>query len=153
MKPGTYTQIYIQLVFAPKFREALLLQNIRDRLNPFIGTVLKNKGHKPLIINGMPDHIHILFGLNPKQAISDLVADIKRSSSLFINDQKFLPGKFLWQDGYGAFSYSYSQLDRVYKYIENQQIHHSKSTFKEEYLNFLKEYEIAFKEEFLFDFF
>ncbi len=153
MKPGTYTQIYIQLVFAPKFREALLQQNIRDRLNPFIGTVLKNKGHKPLIINGMPDHIHILFGLNPKQSISDLVADIKRSSSLFVNEQKFLPGKFLWQDGYGAFSYSGSHLDKVYKYIENQQIHHNKVKFKEEYLSFLKESEIAFKEEYLFEFF
>jgi REP element-mobilizing transposase RayT len=101
----------------------------------------------------MPDHIHILFGLNPKQSISDLVADIKRSSSLFINEQKFFPGKFLWQDGYGAFSYSGSQLDKVYKYIENQQIHHNKVKFKEEYLSFLKESEIEFNDEYLFEFF
>ena len=151
MKPGTYTQIYIQLVFAPKFREALLQQNIRDRLNPFIGTVLKNKGHKPLIINGMPDHIHILFGLNPKQSISDLVADIKRSSSLFVNEQKFLPGKFLWQDGYGAFTVSQSALKDTIHYIQNQREHHQRKSFKDEYLAFLHKHGIAFDERYVFD--
>ncbi|MBI5541528.1 MAG: IS200/IS605 family transposase [Bacteroidia bacterium] len=153
MKPGTYTQIYIHLIFSPKFREALLQPKHRERIIPYISSIINNKGHKPIIINGMTDHIHILFGLNPKQSLSDLVADIKRSSSHFINEEKIFPGKFLWQDGYAGFSYSRSQLDNIYKYIENQQIHHNKITFKEEYLDFLKSSQIEFKEEFLFNFF
>lgn len=153
MKPGSFTQLYVQLVFAPKFRECLLQPNICEILYPYLGKLLVNKSHKPIIINGMPNHIHIYLGLNPKQAISDLIADLKRSSSLFLNDNKFLPGHFQWQDGYGAFSYSRSQINDVYKYIENQKEHHRKVSFKEEYIGFLKKFEIEYDEKYLFDFF
>jgi len=100
----------------------------------------------------MLDHLHILFGLSPKQSVSDIIADIKRSSSLYINENNLLPGKFQWQEGYGAFSYSRSQLDDIYKYIENQHEHHKKLTFKDEFIGFLKKFEIEYDERFLFDF-
>jgi len=153
MKPGVFSQLYIHLVFSPKNRDALLNQQIENTLFPYIGQLITNKGHKSININGMPDHIHILLGLNPKQAISDLTADIKRSSSLYINDQKMLRGNFNWQDGYGAFSYSRSHLNNIYEYIRNQKDHHKKQTFKEEYMEMLKKFDIEFKEEYLFEFF
>ena len=153
MKPGSFSQLYIQLIFAPKFRECLLHPNICKVLYPYLGETMNNKGHKPIIINGMPDHLHILLGLNPKQAISDLISDLKRSSSLYINEHKLLPGNYQWQEGYGAFSYSRSQLDDVYNYIEKQKEHHSKISFKEEYISFLTKFEIEFDEKYLFDFF
>jgi putative transposase len=152
MKSAAFTQLYIHLIFAPKFREALLQPNLCKVLYPYIGQTIKNKGHKSIIINGMPDHLHILLGLNPKQSVSDITADIKRSSSIYINDNNLLPGKFQWQEGYGAFSYSRSQLDDLYKYIENQHEHHKKITFKEEFIGFLKKFEIEYDERFLFDF-
>jgi putative transposase len=153
MKPGSFSQIYIQLVFAPKFRESLLQPKINKVLFPYMGEMLNNKGHKPIIINGMPDHLHILLGLNPKQSISDIISDLKRSSSICINENQLLPGNFQWQDGYGAFSYSRSQLDDVYKYIENQKEHHGKVTFREEYIGFLKRYVVEYDERYLFEFF
>lgn len=153
MKPGSFSQIYIHLVFAPKFRESLLQPHVCKVLYPYMGQTLNNNGHKPIIINGMSDHLHILLGLNPKQSVSDLISDLKRSSSLYFNEGRLLPGNFQWQEGYGAFSYSRSQLDNVYKYIENQKEHHGKITFRDEYLGFLKKYEVEYDERYLFEFF
>ncbi len=149
MKPGVLTQ----LVFAVKYRERLLKKEIRDEVFSYISGIVSNRKHKSLIINGVSDHIHILIGLNPNDKISDLVGTIKKSSSTFINEKGWFRGKFHWQDGYGAFSYGKSQLDEVYKYIANQEVHHKKRTFREEYLKFLKKFEIEYEEKYLFDFF
>jgi REP element-mobilizing transposase RayT len=153
LKPGAFTQLYVHLVFAVKYRERLLTKEMRDELFKYISGIISNRKHKVIIINGMADHIHILIGLNPNDKISDLVACVKRESSSFINEKKFFRGKFHWQDGYGAFSYSRSQLDVIYKYIKNQEVHHKKRTFREEYVELLKKFEIEFDEKYLFDFF
>ena len=153
MKPGVFTQIYIQLVFSPKNREALLQREYREQLWPYLGKTISNLGNKSIIINGMSDHVHIFLGLNPKIAISELVRDLKRSSSLWINQQKWFPGVFAWQDGYGAFSYGRSQIDDVYKYVLNQEEHHKKRSFSEEYTALLKVFGVEFEEQYLFDFF
>jgi putative transposase len=152
MKPGAFTQIYIQLVFAVKNRETLLNKEIRQRVFEYIGGILSQMNHKPIIVNWVSNHIHILFGLNPAKSISDTVYDIKRSSSLFINNENRCMGKFAWQEGYGAFSYSKSQLNNVFNYIEIQEYHHSRKSFREEYLEFLDKFEIEYNEKFLFDF-
>ena len=149
--PNTFTQIYIQIVFAVKGRENLIAQSWKDDLHKYIAGIIKGKNQKSIIVNGMPDHIHAFVGLTPTMAISDLVRDIKNNSTNFINDNRFVRGKFLWQGGFGAFSYSHSQIERVYNYILNQEKHHRKKTFKEEYLGFLKKYEIEFNEKYLFD--
>jgi REP element-mobilizing transposase RayT len=153
MKPGAFTQLYIHLVFAVKYREALLHKNVRPGIFQYMSGILTNMKHKSIIINGMPDHVHVLLGLNPNVSISDTVHDLKRSTSLLINDQKLFPGKFAWQEGYGAFSYSRSQLKDIYKYIEEQELHHSKKTFKEEYNDILKKFDLQFEEKYLFEFF
>lgn len=153
MKPGVFSQLYIQLVFSPKYREALLTKEYRDQLWPYLGKTITNLGSKTIIINGMSDHVHIFLGLNPKTSISDLVRDIKRSSSLWINQQRWFPGSFAWQDGYGAFSYGRSQVDEVYNYILNQETHHKKRSFREEYTSMLKLFEVEFEEQYLFEFF
>lgn len=152
MKPGTYTQLYVQLVFAVKNREALLHKTIQKRVFEYISGIVTEMNHKSIIVNGVSNHVHILIGLNPSKSISDTVHDIKRSSSLFINKSNLCNGKFEWQEGYGGFTYSRSHLNNVYKYIENQEEHHKKTTFREEYLNFLKKFEIGYDERFLFDF-
>jgi REP element-mobilizing transposase RayT len=131
----------------------LLNKEVRDELYKYISGIIANRKHKIIIINGMADHIHILIGMNPDDKISDLVACIKRESSFFINSKKWFRGKFHWQDGYGAFSYGRSQLDDVYKYISNQEDHHKKRTFRDEYVELLKKFEINFNEKYLFDFF
>jgi REP element-mobilizing transposase RayT len=153
MKPGSFTQLYVHIVFAVKYRERLLTKEIRDELFRYIAGIITNRKHKVIIINGVNDHIHILIGLNPNDKISDLVACIKRESSSFMNDKNYFRGNFHWQDGYGAFSYSRSQLDDVYKYILNQEAHHKKQTFREEYVELLKRFEIQFDEKYLFVFF
>jgi putative transposase len=153
MKPGTYTQLYVQLVFAVKNRDAVLKSNIRSRVFEYLSGIATQMNHKSIIINGVADHVHILLGLNPVKSISDTVHDMKRNSSLFINNEKLCLGKFAWQEGYGAFTYSRSQLDDIYKYIENQEQHHLKKSFQEEYIQFLKKFEIQFDERFLFEFF
>ena len=117
MKPGVFTQLYVHLVFAVKYRERLLKENYRPELFKYISGIITKKNHKSIIINGMEDHIHILIGLNPKESISTLISDIKRSSSVYINSNNWFPGKFAWQEGYGALSYSRSQLDNIYQYI------------------------------------
>lgn len=153
MKPGVFTQLYIQLVFSPKNREALLQKTHQEQLWPYMSQTLINLEHKPIIINGMADHVHVFLGLNPKVSISDLIRDLKRSSSLWINEQKWFRGTFAWQEGYGAFSYGRSQIDDVYKYIQSQDEHHKKRKFKEEYMELLRKFDIEFSEQFLFEFF
>ncbi len=153
MKPGVFTQLYTQLVFAPKYRERLLKKEIQPEVFNYISGIITNRKHKSIIINGMLDHIHILIGLNPNDKISDLVGTIKKSSSTFINEKDWFRGKFHWQDGYGAFSYGKSQLDNVYNYIKDQEIHHKKSSFRDEYIALLKRFEIEYDEKYLFNFF
>lgn len=148
---NTYSQIYIHIVFAVQGRENLIKKAWKDELYSYIGGIIKNLGSKPLIINGMPDHIHILVGLNPSSTISNLVEEIKTSSNKFIKEH-FSNKNFKWQKGYGAFSYSRSQIDSVIKYISNQEEHHKHKTFKEEYLKFLELFEIKFEEKYVFDF-
>jgi len=153
MKPGVFTQLYIHLIFAVKYRERLLIKEIRSEVFSYISGIITNRKHKSIIINGMPDHIHIFIGLNPNDKISDLVGAIKKSSSTFINEKGWFRGKFHWQDGYGAFSYGRSQLENVYNYIKNQEIHHKKRHFREEYIELLNQFEIVYDEKYLFDFF
>lgn len=148
---GTFSQVYIQVVFAVKGRQNLISKDRKENLNKYIAGIVKGKGHKPIIINGMRDHIHCFIGLKPAVAISDLVRDIKNNSSKFVNENKFVRGKFNWQEGYGVFSYSHSHLDKVYKYILNQEKHHQKRTFKQEYLELLKKFEIEYDEKYLFE--
>ncbi len=153
MKPGVFIQLYVHLVFAVKYRERLLRKEIQPEIFSYISGIITNRKHKSIIINGMSDHLHILIGLNPNDKISDLVGTIKKSSSAFINEKKWFRGKFHWQDGYGAFSYGKSQINDVYNYIKNQELHHKKCTFREEYIEFLKQFEIAYDDNYLFDFF
>lgn len=148
---GTFSQIYIQIVFAVKNRENLIDKEWKDELYKYIAGIIKGKNQKPIIVNGMPDHVHIFIGLRPVMAISDLVRDIKNNSSNFINDRKFVKGKFSWQEGYGAFSYSHSHIETVYNYILNQDKHHKKKTFREEYVDFLKKFNIEHNEKYLFE--
>jgi REP element-mobilizing transposase RayT len=152
MKPGTFTQMYVQLVFAVKHREALLTKDFRGRVFEYMSGTITNLRHKSIIVNGTSNHVHILIGLNPTISVSDTVHDIKRSSSLFINNEKLCSERFSWQEGYGGFTYSRSQIANVYKYIENQESHHHKKTFRKEYLDMLLENEIEYDEQFLFDF-
>ena len=153
MKPGVFTQIYIHFVFSPKHRDRLLETKIRADVFRYISGIISNRKHKSIIINGMSDHIHILVGFNPDDRISDLVGSIKSSSSIYINSKDWLRGKFHWQNGYGAFSHSKSQLKNVYKYIKNQEKHHEKKSFRDEYNQLLKRNGIKYDKKFLFEFF
>lgn len=153
MKPGTFTQLYIHMIFAVKYRERLLKTEIRPQVFRYISGILSQRKHKSIIVNGVSDHVHILAGINPDDKVSDLVATIKRSSSTFINQNNWFRGKFHWQDGYGAFSYSRSQLENVYIYISNQENHHKKQSFRNEYIRILQLYEIEYDEKYIFEFF
>ena len=148
---GTYSQIYIQAVFAVKGRENLIHKNWRDELHKYISGIITGKQQKSIIVNGVSDHVHCFIGLKPSMAVSDLIRDIKNNSSKFINEREFVKGKFQWQEGYGAFSYAHSQVEQVYNYILNQEAHHQKKTFRQEYLEFLTKYEIEHKPEYLFE--
>lgn len=148
---NTYTQIHIQVIFAVKNRECLIANSWKDELYKYISGIVQNKNHKLLSINGMPDHIHILIGLRPSQSISDLMQDIKGSSSKWINEKKFVCGKFSWQEGYGAFSYSKSEVPRVIDYINRQTLHHGEKSFLEEYLEMLKDFEIEYDDRYVFN--
>lgn len=147
---NTYTQIHIQFVFAVKFRNGLIHASFKEELYQYISGIIKANNHKLLAINGMPDHLHIFIGMRPTQSISDLLQDIKGSSSKWINEKKFLKVKFEWQEGYAAFSYSKSHVKNVIEYIQNQENHHKKESFREEYLKFLKVFEIEFDERYIF---
>lgn len=148
--PNTYTQIHIQAVFAVQNRECLLSKHWKDDLYKYMTGIVHNNNHKLLAINGMSDHIHMLIGLRPSQSVSDLMQDIKGSSSKWINDKGFIKGRFSWQEGYGAFSYSKSELSRVLAYIENQEIHHAKKDFNTEFIQLLQVHEIEFDEKYVF---
>lgn len=147
---NTYTQIHIHVVFAVKHRAGLIQREWKDELYKYITGIIQNHQHKVLAINGMPDHIHIFFGMRPVQSLSELMQDIKGSSSKWINEKRFTKHKFEWQEGYGAFSYSKSQVADVVKYIENQETHHKKESFLEEYKNFLQKFEINFDDRYIF---
>lgn len=149
--PNTYTQIYVQIVFAVKSRQNLIPTQHREELHKFITGIVQNRQQKLLSIFCMPNHTHVLIGLQPSIAISDLVRDIKAGSSKFINDSGWLKSKFNWQEGFGAFSYSKSQIDTVVRYILNQEAHHKRQTFKDEYLDFLKKFEVDYDERYLFE--
>ena len=149
--PETFSQIYIQVVFAVKGRESMIQSSWEEELYKYISGIVRNKEQKMLAVNGMPDHIHFLIGMKPSCCLSDLVREIKKSSHNFIKEKEFSKFKFQWQEGYGAFSYSHSNLDNIIKYIMHQKEHHKKKTFKEEYLEFLQKFEIEFKHEYLFD--
>lgn len=148
---NTYHQIYIQIVFAVQYRNALIEETWRSDLFAVIGNLINETGCKTIIINGVEDHVHCLLALKPTVMISDLTKTIKAKSSKYINDNRLTKIKFSWQNGYGAFSYSQSQLDNVYKYIENQKEHHKKQNFNDEYLNFLNKFNIEYEEKYTFE--
>lgn len=141
----------MQIVFAVKFRQSLIHKEIKDEIQKYITGIVSNNEHKLMAIYAMPDHCHILIGLNPKQSISDLTREIKASSSKWINEKKLTRNRFQWQEGYGAFTYAQNQVPRVINYILNQEVHHKKHTFQTEYLDFLKRFEVTHDEKYLFD--
>ena len=149
--PNTYTQIYIHIVFTVQGRQNLISEIHREELQKYITGIIQNREHKMLAIYCMPDHIHIFIGMKPVMSISDLVREIKAVSSKFINDKRWIKGKFNWQEGYGAFSHSHSQIDTVVKYIRNQKEHHGSKTFKEEYLKMLTDYDVKYDDKYLFE--
>ena len=148
---GTFSQIYIQVVFAVNGRQSLINQEWEEELYKYISGIVRNKEQKMLAINGMPDHVHFLIGMKPTCCLSDLVREVKKSSNEFINEKQFAKFKFQWQGGFGAFSYGHSNMDAVIAYIQNQKNHHQKKTFKEEYMEFLTKFQIEFKDEYLFE--
>lgn len=146
---NTYTQIYLQFVFAVQDRISLIHSSWEEDLYKYLTGIVQNNGHKLIAINGIPNHLHVFIGYKPHQLIPDLLQDIKGSSSKWINQQGFVKAKFRWQAGYGAFSYSHSQIDNVVKYIINQKEHHRVNTFYEEYLNYLREFKVPFNEKYV----
>jgi REP element-mobilizing transposase RayT len=146
---NTYTQIHIQAVFAVQNRQSLINPEWKDELYKYNTGIIQSYNHKMLQINGMPDHIHIFFGMRPTQSLSDLMKQVKQDSSKWINTKGFVNGKFSWQEGYGAFSYSKSHILRVIKYITNQEEHHKTKTFANEYLELLKESGIDYDERYI----
>ncbi|WP_346882638.1 IS200/IS605 family transposase [uncultured Algibacter sp.] len=147
---NTYSQIYLHVVFAVKGRRNSISKNWKDELYKYITGIITNKNQKLMTINGMPDHIHILLGIKPNCNLSDLMRDIKANSSKWINEKQFTNDKFKWQTGFGAFSISQSQIKNVANYIDNQETHHAKKSFKDEYIDFLKAYKIDYRDEYLF---
>ena len=148
---NTYSQIHIQAIFVVQNRQCLIQNKWKDELYKYISGIIQNQDHKMLQINGMPDHIHMFFGMRPKQSISNLMKMVKENSSKWINEKGFLRNKFSWQGGYGAFSYAKMEVPQVIRYIQNQEEHHRKKTFIEEYLEFLKAFEIDYDERYLFN--
>ncbi|MDB5274107.1 MAG: transposase [Chitinophagaceae bacterium] len=147
---NTYTQLHIHIVFAVKYRACLIDKKWRDELYKYITGIIQKKEHKVIAINGMPDHIHIFIGMRPTSSLSDLVKDIKAYSSKWINEKGLVKGKFRWQSGFGAFSYSKSHLSKVALYIENQERHHEKKSMIDEYKDFLGKFEVDYNESYIF---
>lgn len=147
---NTYSQIYLHFVFAVQNRVSLISQKWQVDLYKYMSGIISNDGHKMYAINGMPDHVHALVSMNPKQSPSDLMHDVKRSSSLWINQNRFVVGKFAWQEGFGVFSYGNSQVPDIATYIEQQERHHGKYTFIEEYTQFLKLFEVEYDERYIY---
>ena len=148
---GTYSQIYLQFVIVVNGRQNLLGKLWRKDVFKYISGIITNKDQKAIIVNGVGNHVHIFVGLKPSMRISDLVRDIKNNTSNYINKKKLVKGKFSWQEGYGVFSYTHSHIDKVYNYILNQEEHHKKYSFKEEYTKFLKDFQVEHDEKYLFD--
>lgn len=146
---NTYTQMYLQFVFAVQNRVLLIQTTWKDELYKYITGIVQNNKHKLIVINGMPNHVHVFIGYKPDQSIPDLLQDIKGSSSGWINRKGFINGKFSWQEGYGAFSYSHSHIDMVVQYIVNQEQHHKMKTFREEYIEFLNRFNVEFDERYI----
>jgi REP element-mobilizing transposase RayT len=146
---NTYTQIYLQFVFAVKDRNSLIQPEWKDELFKYITGIIQTNKHKLIAINGISDHIHVFIGYKPHQLIPELLQDVKGNSSKWINERQFVTGKFQWQEGYGAFSYSHSQIDAVVKYIQNQDEHHRKKSFQEEYSDFLKRFNVLHDERYI----
>lgn len=151
MKPNTYTKLYAHCIFTPKGRLSVLSEPVQTIIHKYIYGIIEGKDCFPVAINGTHDHVHILTGFNPKISIEDLVRDIKRSSSIFINNQRLFSSKFNWQEGYGAFTVGYRDLDRVYQYVSNKNIHHNQQNFRDEYLQILTEEGVDFKSEYLYE--
>ena len=149
---NTFSQIYLQFVFAVQFRQGLIPKEHKEELHKYMTGLVQHRKAKMLAVNCMPDHIHIFTGFKPVMSISDFVKEIKVESNEFINNKGWLKGKFNWQEGYGVFSYSHSHIDDVVKYVLNQEEHHKKKTFKQEYHEFLRKFEVPFEEKYLFDF-
>ncbi len=149
--PGTYSQLYVQIVFAVAGRESIIDKTWRDELHKYISGIVTAQGQKSIIVNGYRDHVHVFLGLRPSMRISDLVREIKIHSTAFVNDRRLSTGRFSWQEGYGAFSYSRSQVDSVFKYIENQEEHHKRKSFREEYKAFLDKFQIQHDDQYLFN--
>jgi putative transposase len=147
---NTYTQIHIHCIFAVKYRKAMITKDWKERLHKYITGIVQNNKHKMISINSMPDHLHMLFGMRPDHSLSDLMRLVKGDSSEWINNKKLTPSLFRWQEGYGAFSYSKSQIHKVATYVENQEIHHKKITFLDEYRQFLKKFEVEYDEKYIF---
>ena len=147
----TYTQLYIHIIFAVKGRQSFIPKQHKDELHKYITGIIDSKQQTAIQINSMPDHIHILVGITPDTAISDLVRDIKANSSKFINKKRWIVGRFEWQAGFAAFSYAHSQLTVVARYIKNQEKHHSRQTFREEYLTFLERFDVPYNPKYVFD--
>lgn len=149
---NTFSQIYIQTVFAVSNRQSLIKPEFKEELYKYVTGIVKNQGQKLIAINGVADHVHLLIGLRPAMALADLVREIKADSTNFINKKKWIRGRFSWQEGYGAFSYGHSQLDTIIRYIQNQEKHHKRGSFKNEYLTLLRKFDIAFEEKYVFEF-
>lgn len=147
---NTYSQIYIQIVFAVEGRQNLIDSSHNDELQKYITGIVTKQRHKLIAVNNMPDHVHVLLGQRPDAALSDLVGDIKSGSTNFINRQRWVKGKFNWQEGFGAFSYSRSQLDTVIRYVQNQQKHHQRHSFRNEYLKLLDRFEVPYDQRYIF---
>ena len=148
---NTYYQMYIQTVFVVKFREAVIAKAWRSRLFAVIGNLINETGCRVIIVNGVEDHVHCFFGLKPSISVSDVMKSVKAKSSKWINDSRFLDHRFEWQPGFGCFSYSRSHIKSVYHYIQNQERHHQKSTFRAEYKEMLDKYGVTYDEDYLFD--
>ncbi|KAF2509145.1 IS200/IS605 family transposase [Flavobacterium foetidum] len=148
---NTYHQVYIQTVFAVKYRNAVINEKWKPKLLAVIGNLINETGCKTIIVNGVEDHVHCLLALKPTISLSELMKTIKAKSSKYINDNQLTKSQFSWQEGYGAFSYSQSQMDSVYKYIQNQEEHHKKQSFTVEYLNFLNKFKVPYEERYIFE--
>ncbi len=147
---NSYSQIYLHVVYAVKYRATLLQKEWRQQVFGYIGQIINNMGHKTYIINGVEDHIHILFSMKPTHSVSDTMREIKSNSSKWLNESGLVKSRFSWQKGYGAFSVSKSGVNRVYAYIQNQEAHHAKQTFRSEYIELLQKYEVEFDEKYIF---
>ena len=148
---NTYHQVYIQCVFSVKYRDAVIDKDWRPTVLGVIGNLINESGCKPIIVNGIDNHVHCFLGLKPVVSISELMKMVKAKSSKYINDHQLTKKRFEWQEGYGVFSYSHSQIDQVYKYIEKQEQHHKQQTFREEYLEFLDKFKVPYDERYIFE--